>query len=377
MSGGPLAGTTVIELAGIGPGPFAGMMLADMGADVILVERPGHGPIPAEMAHRGKRSIGIDLKRPEGVEVVLRMVERADALIEGFRPGVTERLGIGPDDCWAENPALVYGRVTGWGQHGPLSQAAGHDINYISIAGALAHMGRAGDKPTPAINLVGDFGGGGMLLVVGVLAALIDAKASGRGQVVDAAMVDGAALQMTMIHDLASRGAWTDERGANLLDTGAPFYDSYETSDGGFVSVGALEPKFFRELLAKIGFDGEQLPDQADRNQWAALRRSLAELFASRSRDDWAALLEGTDACVAPVLTMSEASRHRHNIARGAFIDVGGRTQPAPAPRFSRSQAPPPVSLPERGQHARALLDELGLDASEIGNLIEENIVEA
>ncbi len=308
--------------------------------------------------------------------MVLDLVARSDVLIEGLRPGVTERLGLGPEPCLARNPALVYGRVTGWGQDGPLAQAAGHDIDYIALAGALAHMGRAGQAPTPPINMVGDFGGGGMLLVVGVLAALHHARADGGGQVVDAAMVDGAALQMTMIHDFASRGMWTDERGTNLLDTGAPFYDTYETSDGLYMAVGALEPRFFAALLERLEIDAEEVGPQMDPNGWPAMRARFAATFAARTRQEWEQAFAGSDACVAPVLTMSEATEHPHNVARRTFVEVDGRTQPAPAPRFSATPPEPADGIPRRGEHTHTILRELDRDDGTIGNLIERRIFE-
>ena len=376
MSDGPLSGTSVIELAGIGPAPFAGLVLADMGADVLRVDRPGPGMEPGDIANRGKRSIVVDLKRPAGVEILLSIAADADVLIEGWRPGVAERLGIGPDECHERNPALVYGRVTGWGQEGPLAGAAGHDINYIGLAGALAHMGRAGHKPTPPINMVGDFGGGGMLLAVGVLAALLDARQSGTGRVVDAAMVDGAALQMTMIHDLQSRGLWSDDRGTNLLDTGAPFYDTYETSDGQFVSVGAIEPQFFAELADRLGWEGDNRPNHMDRTRWDELRTRLTDEFRSRTREECVELLEGTDACFAPVLTMDEARVHPHNLHRNVFVEVDGRSQPAPAPRFSGTDGHPPGLPPATGAHTRDVLSELGLDDETITSLVDQQIVQ-
>jgi len=372
---GPLEGVKVVEITGIGPGPFAAMLLADMGAEVIRVDRAGKAPArdlsepPLDFLARGRRSVAVDLKHPEGVETVLRLVERADVLTEGFRPGVMERLGLGPDVCLARNPRLVYGRMTGWGQEGPLAHAAGHDINYIALAGALAHIGRAGEKPVPPLNLVGDFGGGGMLLAFGVVCALVERERSGRGQVVDAAMVDGAALLMTMMHSMRAMGFWNDERGTNLLDGGAHFYDTYETKDGKFVAVGSIEPQFYAELLEKTGLAGEDLPRQMDRSQWPALRKRLAEIFRSRTRDEWCRIMEGSDVCFAPVLTMGEAPDHPHNRARGTFVEVAGKLQPGPAPRFSRTR--PEVRRPpaHAGQHTDEALRDFGFDPAEIERL--------
>jgi alpha-methylacyl-CoA racemase len=345
---GPLKGYRIIEIAGIGPGPFACMMLADLGADIIRLERPtgprGVDAVPANVANRSRRSVGIDLKNPDAIELVLRLVEGADALIEGFRPGVAERLGIGPDDCLARNPRIVYGRMTGWGQDGPYASMAGHDINYISLAGALAHFGRPGEKPVPPINMVGDFGGGGMLLAFGVVCALLEAKGSGQGQVVDASMVDGTATLMSMIHGLYAMGLWNLEAGTNLIDGGAHFYDAYETADGKYVSIGSIEPQFYAELLRLTGLENEEMPHQMDREQWPALKERMAGIFKQKTRDEWCTLLEGTDVCFAPVLTMEEAPSHPHNVARGTFVEVAGIVQPAPSPRFSRT--PGEISRP-------------------------------
>ncbi|MHB1854398.1 MAG: CaiB/BaiF CoA transferase family protein, partial [Acidimicrobiales bacterium] len=339
---GPLAGVRVLEVAGIGPGPFAAMMLSDMGAEVIRVDRaqsvrggdPSHPP--ADIMNRGRRSIGLDLKHPDGVETLLRLVESADALIEGFRPGVAERLGIGPEECLERNPALVYGRMTGWGQEGPYAPMAGHDINYIALSGTLHSIGRAGGPPVPPLNLVGDFGGGGMLLAFGVACALVEAANSGQGQVVDAAMVDGAAVLATFIHGLTSMGLWQEERGTNLLDTGAHFYDVYETADGRYVSIGSIEPQFYAELLRLTGLDSDpEMAGQMDRSRWPVLKDRLAGVFKTKTRDEWCELMEGTDVCFAPVLAPSEAPDHPHNVARGTFVEVAGIRQPGPAPRFS------------------------------------------
>jgi alpha-methylacyl-CoA racemase len=372
---GPLSDVKVIEIAGIGPGPFAAMMLSDMGADVVRVDRAqsverGFDPGWMEVLNRGRRSIGIDLKHPDGVETILRMVEQADALIEGFRPGVAERLGIGPDACQARNPKLVYGRMTGWGQDGPYSQAAGHDINYISLAGALAHFGRAGGKPTPPMNIVGDFGGGGMLLAFGVVCAVLEARSSGEGQVVDAAMVDGSVALMAMTWGLRAMGVFDEENlGANVLDTGAPFYDTYETADGKFVSVGALEPQFFAELVERLGLSSEDLPAQMDRNRWPELRERFTEVFKSKTRDEWREILEHTDACFAPVLTMSEATEHPHIRARDTVVELEGVQQPAPAPRFSRTPGAITRRAAQPGQHTDEGLADWGFDPHELAKL--------
>jgi alpha-methylacyl-CoA racemase len=367
---GPLAGVRVVELAGIGPGPFCAMVLADLGAEVLRVDRPAASrPAWPTVLGRGRRSVAVDLKHPDGAGVVLDLVAAADALVEGFRPGVAERLGIGPDACLARNPRLVYGRVTGWGQEGPWRHAAGHDIDYIALAGALHPIGHAGGPPVPPLNLVGDFGGGGMLLALGVVAALLEAGRSGAGQVVDAAMVDGAALLTTQFHELLAAGLWTEERGANLLDGGAPFYGVYETADGRHLAVGALEPQFWAELLRRLGLDGGDLPAQPDRDGWPLLRERLAALFRTRTREEWCELLAGTDACVAPVLGFGEAPAHPHHRARGTFVDVGGVTQPAPAPRFSRTPCDPPTPAPRPGEHTDQALADWGLPPDRIARL--------
>jgi alpha-methylacyl-CoA racemase len=364
---GPLQGFRVVELAGIGPGPFCAMLLTDLGAEVLAVERPASGPPgwPVLFA-RGRRRVAVDLKHPEGPGLVLDLVAAADALVEGFRPGVAERLGIGPDECLARNPRLVYGRVTGWGQEGPLARAAGHDIDYIALAGALHPVGPADGPPVPPLNLVGDFGGGGMLLALGVVAALLEAGRSGRGQVVDAAMVDGAALLTTQVHELLAAGLWNDRRGANLLDGSAPFYAVYETADGRHLAVGALEPRFYAELLERVGLGGEDLPAQLDRDGWPVLRERLAAQFRTRTRDEWCRLLEGSDACVAPVLSLVEAPTHPHNQARGTFVDVGGVVQPAPAPRFSRTPCAHPHPPAGPGEDPGQALAAWGLSPDEV-----------
>ncbi|MGO9163352.1 MAG: CaiB/BaiF CoA transferase family protein [Streptosporangiaceae bacterium] len=370
---GPLDGIRVIEIASLAPAPFGCMLLADLGAQVVRVDRvPAGGqdaPPPAGPLARSRQSIGIDLKSQAGLDVLLRLAESADVLVEGFRPGVAERLGFGPADCARRNARLVYARMTGWGQDGPLAPAAGHDIDYIAVSGALAPIGRAGERPVPPLNLVGDFGGGGMLLALGVLAALVERARSGAGQVVDAAMVDGSALLTAFIHGLRAAGQWQDQRGANLLDGGAPFYDTYATADGGYVAVGALEPRFYARLLAGLGLADAGLPPQYDRSGWPALRERLAAAFAQRTRDEWTAVFDGSDACVAPVLGLGEAPGHPHAIARAAFVDVGGIIQPAPAPRFSRSAAGPPAPPPRPGADTDAILAALGCTAGQITQL--------
>ncbi len=370
---GPLQGIRIIELAGIGPGPFCAMILSDLGAEVIRVDRAGavrggdpDSP-PRDITLRGRRSIGIDLKSPEGVETLLKLVESADGLMEGFRPGVTERLGIGPDDCLARNPKLVYGRMTGWGQEGPYSQAAGHDINYISLAGALEPMGRAGEKPVPPLNLVGDYGGGGMFLALGMVAALLESTRSGEGQVVDVAMVDGAATLMTMFHALTAMGVWNPERGTNMLDTGAHYYDVYECADGGLISIGSIEPQFYAELMRLTGLaDDAAFAAQMDRDRWPDLKRRLAELFRTKSRDEWCELMEHTDVCFAPVLNPGEVAAHPHNAHRQTFVEPNGIVQPAPAPRFSRTSPELGHPPPHAGQHTDEVLADWGLAADVI-----------
>jgi alpha-methylacyl-CoA racemase len=373
---GPLSGIRIIELAGIGPGPFCGMMLADMGAEIVRVDRSqsvrpgpaGDGP-RGDVLGRGRRSVGVDLKHPAGIETVLRLVEKADVLYEGFRPGVTERLGLGPDVCLGRNPRLVYGRMTGWGQDGPLAHAAGHDINYIALSGALHAIGRKGEKPVPPLNLVGDFGGGGMLLAYGIVCALVERGRSGKGQVVDAAMVDGAAALMAIIYGAHHSGWWKDERGVNMLDTGAHFYDTYETKDGKHVSIGSIEPQFYALLLEKTGLAKEDLPHQFDQEQWPAMRERLTAIFRTKTRDEWCAIMDGTDVCFAPVLSLAEAPHGAHAKARRAFVNVGGVVQPGPAPRFSRTT--PALGLPPAwpGEHTDETLRDWGFRPDEISKL--------
>ena len=367
---GPLSGVRVVEIASLAPAPFGCMVLSDLGADVLRVDRPEVcGPdaeAPADPLVRGRRSIGVNLKDPDGVRLLLRLAEQADVLVEGFRPGVAERLGFGPDVCLQRNPRLVFARMTGWGQDGPLAPTAGHDIDYIAVSGVLHGIGRAGQRPVPPVNLVGDFGGGGMLLAVGVLAALVERGRSGLGQVVDAAMTDGSALLNAFLYGMLSSGLWSEERGTNLLDGGAPFYDTYETADGRYVAVGALEPKFYAELVAGLGLAGADLPGQYDRAGWPVLRERFAAAFAERTRDEWAEAFGGGDACVAPVLTPSEAPGHPHNAARGTFVDGGGVVQPAPAPRFGRTACETPRPPVRPGADTAAVLTGLGLSGEQI-----------
>ena len=377
---GPLTGLTVVELAGIGPGPFASMLLADLGARVIKVDRsataqPERPAWPNfDLLARNRETIGVDLKNPEGVEVVLRLVENADVLIEGFRPGVAERLGLGPDDCLERNPELVYGRMTGWGQDGPRAQLAGHDINYISIAGVLGSIGRVDERPQPPLNLVGDFGGGAMYLIMGILAALWERQTSGKGQVVDAAMVDGAASLMTIFYSLSLSGM-APGRGKGLLDTGAPFHEVYETADGRFLGLGSIEPQFYAELLQLLEIDPTSLPGQMDMSQWPAMKERFAEVIKTKTRDEWATIFETSDACVAPVLDLHEAVDDPHMVARGTFVEVDGFKQPAPAPRFSRTPAAVPVAPAHPGEHTRSVLASMGLSEDQIEALFQSGAV--
>lgn len=370
---GPLEGVVVTELAGLGPAPFAGMVLSDLGARVLRIDRaPGGGSLfPSsrnDLLHRGKESLAADLKNEKGVEVVLRCVERSDVLIEGFRPGVTERLGVGPAECLARNETLVYGRMTGWGQDGPMAGMAGHDIDYIAVSGVLHPIGPA-DRPIPPLNLVGDFGGGGMLLVIGVLAAIINAKSTGVGQVVDAAMIDGSALLSASHHGFMAEGWWAPTRESNLLDGAAPFYSVYETSDGRHIAVGALEPQFFAALLQGLGLDPSEFGSQNDRDGWPAMRTAFTGRFRTRTRDEWAERFQGTDGCVAPVLSLAEAPHHPHNRARRTFVEVDDVTQPGPAPRFSGTPARIDRGPVLPGADTDSILAELGYNPSDIGKL--------
>ena len=370
----PLIGLRIVEMAGIGPGPFAGMMLADHGAEVIRVERPGPPSPYRDPLNRSRRSIVVDLKRPEGTAVVRALAGKADGLIEGLRPGVMERLGLGPDRLLAENGKLVYGRVTGWGQDGPLAQAAGHDLNYLALSGALHPMGRPDGKPPVPLNLIGDFGGGGMLLAFGMLSAILVARSTGRGQIVDAAMTEGAALLSTMFYAGGTR-QWDGPRGTNMLGGAAPFYDTYPTADGGFISIACVEPQFFALLLDALELtDDPDFAAQMDRSRWPAAKAKLTALFAKRTRAQWCALMEGTDVCFAPVLSMAEAADYPHNAARRAFVDACGLVQPAPAPRYSLSSTVAPT-LPEKGADSRALLAEAGFDEAHIRSLWNDGIV--
>lgn len=375
MAKGPLAGIKVLEFAGIGPAPFCCTMLADMGAEVVRIDRADRvkSPLPKDppldIDGRGRRSIGMNLKQAEGIEAVLKLIEKADVVVEGFRPGVMERLGLGPDVCAARNPRIVFGRMTGWGQEGPMAQAAGHDINYIALAGALEPIGRKGEPPTPPLNLVGDFGGGAMYLAFGIAAALVERASSGQGQVVDAAMVDGAASLMGMFYSMMHKGMLNPERGTNLLDSGAHFYDTYETKDGKYVSIGSIEPQFYALLLEKMGLAGEELPRQMDRNEWSGLKGRFKDIFKQKTRDEWCELMEGTDICFAPVLSMQEAPLHPHLVQRKTFVEKDGMVQPSPAPRFSRTVPEldrPPTKV---GEHTEEVLGEFGFNPAEIAEL--------
>ncbi|WP_007024749.1 CaiB/BaiF CoA transferase family protein [Saccharomonospora iraqiensis] len=375
MSAGPLSGLRVVELAGLAPAPFACTVLADLGADVVRVDRavPGDDVLamPKDPLLRSRRTIGVDTKTAEGVELVLRLAEQADVLVEGFRPGVAERMGLGPEQVHARNPGLVYGRITGWGQTGPLAPSAGHDINYIGLSGALHPVGRAGERPVPPVNFLADFGGGGMYLAMGVLAALYERGSSGLGQVVDASMVEGSALLTTHLFGLRASGLWDGERGENMLDGGAPFYDTYETADGRHVAVGAIEGRFWSALVEVLGLDPEQVPVHIDQREWPRLRAMLAEAIGRYTRDELTARAEGTDACLTPVLSPWEAAEHPHNRARGSFVEVDGMTQPAPGPKFDRTPAAEPDPPHPKGSDTGEVLSELGLDPAEIDRLRE------
>ena len=369
---GPLNGYTVIELAGIGPAPMGGMVLADMGAEVIRIERAGAADprITERVSGRGKKSVVLNLKDPSGVETLLRMVENADVLIDPYRPGVCEKLGVGPEQCLERNPKLVFARMTGWGQDGPLANAAGHDINYIAITGALYAMGRKGEKPVPPLNLVGDMGGGGMLLVTGILAALLEAGNSGQGQVIDAAMVDGAAQLMWMFHGFESIGGWdASQRGSNLLDGAAHFYDSYECADGEYIAIGSIEPQFYALLKEKAGLSDEDFADQNNKDKWPEMKQKITEVFLTKTQAEWCDLMEGTDVCLAPVLNFKDAPTHPANVARNTYIELDGVTQPAPAPRFSRTPSEVSHGVHGLGEDTDAVLGAMGFGEQEIASL--------
>jgi len=378
---GPLAGVRILEIAGIGPGPFAAMVLADMGADVLRVDRaervdpnPGELP-PGDLLNRGRRSVGLDLKSPDGVATLLKLVEQADALLEGFRPGVMERLGLGPDVCLQRNPALVYGRMTGWGQEGPMAQEAGHDINYIALAGALHGIGRAGQKPTIPLNLVGDFGGGGLMLAYGMVCGLLEAKNSGAGQVVDAAMIDGAATLMASTFAANQANFWSDERGSNLLDSGSHFYEVYATSDDKYISLGAIEPQFYAALLAQLGDEAKYFENQFDAENWPAMKEKLATIIKRKTRDEWDEIFAGANACYAPVLSMAEVRHHPHHLARGTFLDDGEYWEPAPAPRFSRTPGEVTRNAAVIGEHSEEILRDFAFTEEEIAARIASGAV--
>ncbi len=373
---GPLSGMKIIELAGIGPGPFCGMLLADMGAEVIRVDRPGGQPRrPKDVLTRGRKSIAVDLKSDEGREVILKLCESSDALFEGFRPGVTERLGLGPDDAMARNKKLVYGRMTGWGQEGPMAQAAGHDINYISLAGALHSIGETGGKPVPPLNLVGDFGGGGMFLAFGLVCGLLEAQKSGEGQVVDAAMIDGTATLMSMFFTMHAAGAFSMERGTNLLDGGAHFYGTYETKDGKYISLGSIEPQFYALLVEKAGLDPDRFSAQMDAGQWSEFKAELSDVFKQKTRDEWREIMEGSDVCFAPVLALDEVQDHPHNKARNAYLEIDGVTQPAPAPRFSRTEVKVTQGSRMPGEDSAEVLKGAGYSDEDIASLLSSGAV--
>jgi alpha-methylacyl-CoA racemase len=381
---GPLAGIRVVEMVGLGPCPFAAMMLADMGAEVIRIDRKAApsaaNPFPMlgtkfDVLARGRRSLALDLKQPAAQQIVLQLLESADVLLEGFRPGVMERLGLGPEVCLERNPKLVYGRVTGWGQHGPLAQSAGHDLNYLALTGMLHAMGRADGPPAPPLNLVADFGGGGMLVAFGVVCAVLEARGSGKGQVVDAAMTDGAALLGAMMYGLRGSGGWSGQREANLLDGGAPFYDSYGCADGKFIAIASLEPQFYALLLKLAGVADPAFDAQMDRSRWPQLKSKLAALFKTRTRAEWCELMEGSDVCFAPVLDMAEAPQHPHNRARATFIEIDGVTQPAPAPRFSRSAPEVAGAPPAPGEHSAAILADWGWSQAAIAALQAAHVI--
>ncbi len=375
---GPLKGVKVLEIGGIGPGPFCGQMLSDMGADVIRLDRKNKPDlIPGEfnIANRGRKSIALDFTTREGILAIFELIAKADALIEGFRPGVMERLGLGPQECWKKNPKLIFGRMTGWGQEGPLAHAAGHDINYISLSGALHAIGHQGEKPTIPLNLVGDFGGGGMLLAFGIVCGILEAEKSGKGQVVDAAMIDGSALLMGMCYGFQASGLWSNERGTNFGDGGSHFYNTYETADGKWVSIGSIEPQFYQLLLEKTGIEGAESDSQMDADSWLTLKEKFTKIFKTKTRDEWCQLLEGSDVCFAPVLSMKEAPEHPHNVARQTFIKINNITHPAPAPRFSRTQPDIPKPPPKKGEHSESAMSDWGVSPEIIIDLKEKGII--
>jgi alpha-methylacyl-CoA racemase len=378
---GPLSGIRIIEMVGLGPGPFCAMMLADMGAEVIRIQSKGSKPtFPVlntrfDVMARGRRSMAINLKKPGGVEALLKLIEQADGLIEGFRPGVMERLGLSPEICQARNPKLIYGRMTGWGQHGPLAQAAGHDLNYLALSGALHAMGQADAPPPIPLNLVADFGGGGMMLAFGIVCALLESKTSGKGQVIDAAMTDGSALLTAMFCGFRAGGLWNNQRHANFLDGAAHYYDNYRCADGKYVSIGAIEPQFYALLREKIGATDAAFDAQNDSKQWPALKEKIAAIFITKTRDEWCTLLEGTDACFAPVLDWDEAIAHPHNRARGTFIEIDGVNQPAPAPHFSRTHPPVPASVASADEHTVSILQDWGITPDHIAALQESGAI--
>ncbi len=377
---GPLHGYRILELAGIGPGPFCGMMLADMGAEVIRIDRPGGNPLAAighDILFRNRRSIAVDLKHPDGIKTILKLCEKADAIFEGYRPGVTERLGIGPVPCLLANPKLVYGRMTGWGQTGPLAHAAGHDINYISLSGALHAVGRRGEKPVPPLNMVGDFGGGGMMLAFGMVCALLEAQKSGKGQVIDASMVEGSAALMAMFYGLKANGMFTDERGTHMLDTGAHFYEVYETKDGKYISIGSIEPQFYALLKEKAGLSEAQFGAQINPAQWPEQKKILTDIFRTKTRTEWCGIMEGTDVCFAPVLDLEDAPKHMHNVVRQSFVTVNNVVQPAPTPRFSRTESAAPKPVTKVGMDTKAVLVDYGFAHEEIVRLIGNGAVAA
>jgi len=374
---GPLQGLKIIEVAGIGPGPFCGMLLADMGAEVISVERaadPFKTRAP-DCARRGKRSIALNLKSKEGVETLLQLVEGADAIFEGFRPGVMEKLGVGPEECMARNPKLIFGRMTGWGQYGPMSKAAGHDINYIALTGALHAVGRSNEKPVPPLNIVGDFGGGGMFLAFGMVCALLEAQKSGKGQVIDAAMTDGSAMLMTFFHSMQAMGMWSTQRGTNFFDSGAHYYEVYETLDGKYISLGSVEPQFYALLMEKAELSAEAFADQNNKEKWPEFKTKFEAIFKTKTQAEWCDIMEGSDVCFAPVLDMNEAPKHPHNIARNTYIDVDGMTQPAPAPRFSRTEPEVAFGAHANGEDTDEVLGDWGFSEEQIAQLREKNAI--